>query len=154
LVLRAVQDEWERRERLLSIGQDGFAWPSTRADGGSGGLKTDSWLQEGMLKFMGYVVGEVNGKHRDERQRLLSVIFDGPLPPVLPRIHMAEWSRPGTPARLKKIAESLAAFARNAKRRRDANMATAIQDWEEDLEFLFHHYYRGQFNFGWPRSVF
>jgi hypothetical protein len=152
-MLRAVHNEWERREALLAIGEDGFAWPSTHADIGSGNLETGGWLREGMLKIMGYVVGDANGKGRDERQRLLSVIFDGPLPPVLPWAHMAEWSRPGMPGRLKKLAECIAAFVRNAKRRRDADMRSAIEDWEDDLDFLFHRYYRGRFNFDWPETL-
>jgi hypothetical protein len=153
LVLRAVQDEWERRETQLGPGDDGFPWPSTRADGGSGNLVADKWLSEGLLKFMGYVVGGTSGKDEDERQHILSVIFDGPIPPVFPRVYLAEWSRPGTSFRLRKLAETLAAFTRNAKRRREANLDSAIADWEEDLEFLFHKFYRGRFGFGWPGTA-
>ena len=146
-VLRAVQDEWERRKAQLGA-SDGFPWLSTRADGGLGNLVGDKWLPEGLLKFMGYVVGGTNGKDEDERQRILSVIFDGPLPPVFPRVYLEQWSRPGTSFRLRKLAETLAAFTRNAKRRQEANLDSAIADWEENLEFLFHKFYRGRFGFG------
>ena len=84
------------------------------------------------------------------RQRMLTAIFDGPIPPAFPRDYLEKWSRPGTPARLRQLAETLAAFARNAKRRREANMDSAISDWEADLEFLYHNYYRGRFGFVWP----
>jgi hypothetical protein len=153
IVLRAVQDEWERREAHLRPNEDGFAWPSTRADGGSGTLATENWLREGLLKFMGYSVGDANGKDDSVRQRMLAAIFDGPIPPAFPRDYMAKWSRPGTPARLKQLAETLAAFARNAKRRREANMVSAVRDWETDLEFLYHKFYRGRFGFGWPGTM-
>jgi hypothetical protein len=137
---------------LLGIRADGFPWPSTTADRGSGNLAPDKWLKDGMLSFMGYRVGSTDGKESDERQKILAAIFDGPLPPVLPRRHMAEWSRPGAPARLKKMAETLAAFARNGKRR-DVGMKSAIEEWEEDLKYLFHTFYRGRFRFGWPQST-
>jgi len=26
-----------------------------------------------------------------------------------------------------------------------------VEDWEEDLDFLFHEFYRGRFGFAWPR---
>ena len=153
LVLRAIQIEWERRESQLGMGADGFPWPSTKADGGSGNLAADKWLKDGMLSFMGYHVGSTNGKESDERQGILEAIFDGPLPPVFPRLYMTQWSRPGTPARLQKLAETIAAFARNAKRRVDVGMEGAIEDWEEDLDHLFHKFYRGRFSFGWPRNA-
>lgn len=153
LVLRAVQVDWERREALLGIGADGFPWPSTKADGGSRNLSPDKWLNEGMLSFMGYHVGATNGKESAERQRILAAIFDGPLPPAFSRPYMIEWSRPGTPARLQKMAETIAALARNAKRRADVGMEGAIEDWEDDLDFLFRAFYRGRFRFGWPRSA-
>lgn len=152
IVLRAVQAEWERRDAQLGPDEDGFLWPSTRADGGSGTLVAENWLDQGLLKFMGYSVGEANGKDDSVRQRMLSVIFDGPIPPAFPRDYMAKWARPGTPLRLKQLAETLAALARNAKRRREANMESAVRDWETDLEFLYHKYYRGRFGFGWPRT--
>jgi hypothetical protein len=134
VVLCAVQDEWERREARLGLNEDGFPWPSTRADGGSGNLVAENWMREGLLKFMGYSVGETNGREDSVRERMLTAIFDGPIPPAFPRDYMEKWSRPGTPARLRQLAETLAAFARNAKRRREANMDSAISDWEADLE--------------------
>ena len=94
--------------------------------------------------------GTTNGKDFGERQAILDAIFDGPLPPVFPKVYMSEWSRPGAPARLQKLAETIAALTRNAKRK-DSSMMAAIADWEADLEYLFETYYRGRFRFGWPR---
>jgi hypothetical protein len=62
---------------------------------------------------------------------------------------VAEWSRAGTSFRLRKLAETLGEYARNAKRRQEVNLDSAIADWEEDLEFLFHKFHRGRFGFGW-----
>lgn len=52
--------------------------------------------------------------------------------------------------RLKKMAESIAAFARNAKRKRTSVLDDAVVDWEADLRFLFETYYVGKFRFEWP----
>ena len=51
------------------------------------------------------------------------------------------------------MAESIAAFARNAKRRRQINLNDAIGEWEADLEFLYEEYYVGHFHFAWPAST-
>jgi len=109
------------------------------------------WLPEGLLKFVGYTVGDTAGEDDSTRKQMLAAVFDGPIPPVFPREYMLKWARPGTPARLRQLAETLAAFARNAKRR-EADMSRAVEDWEADLNFLFHKYYRGRFGFDWPRT--
>lgn len=57
-----------------------------------------------------------------------------------------------TAARLRKVANLIAAFANNAYRRNPASNAVAIADWEENLDFLKQHYYDGyQIKFEpWP----
>jgi hypothetical protein len=120
----------------------------TRANG-DGSLATDGWLREGLLKYVGYSVGKKSETARF-RRRMLAEIFCGPIPPVFPKDYQKEWGDPGSVARLRKLAESIAAFARNAKRKKSANMQAAVQDWEADLEFLYDEYYCGKFNFGWP----
>jgi hypothetical protein len=49
--------------------------------------------------------------------------------------------------------DSIAAFTRNAKRKRGSGMWAAIKDWEQDLEFLYTEYYVGHFRFAWPESA-
>ena len=58
----------------------------------------------------------------------------------------------GSAQRLRKLAETIAALTRNAKRRRDSIMATAIEHWEQDLEFLYYEFYVEKFYFGWPTT--
>ena len=53
----------------------------------------------------------------------------------------------------KKIAETIAAFVRNSRRRRDTRMEAAVSDWEDDLQYLYNVYYVGTFQFGWPRTT-
>jgi hypothetical protein len=50
------------------------------------------------------------------------------------------------------MAESIASFARSAKRRDADTLAHAIGDWENDLQHLYHTYYVGRFGFAWPRA--
>jgi hypothetical protein len=93
-VVNAIGAEWERRRNAAVDPADMFAWPSTEANHGSGNLDTSDWVEEGVLKFMGYKVGNVDGKLPRIRERILSEIFSGPLPPVFPSAYLDEWGDP------------------------------------------------------------
>lgn len=123
-------------------------WPSTlvRQDDESPHLEGE-WPQIGVLRAMGYVVGR-NGLAETSRREVLSRTYLGPLPQVNSPYYMADWGDPGTPTRLHRIANSIAAFSRNAQRRRAANMREAINDWNSDLDWLRREYFRGGFR--WP----
>jgi hypothetical protein len=140
----------ERLHRRLIELTHWFRWPSTFAIPGVNHIPNPDWHEEGMLKFLGYQVGETAGLAEGVRQAVLASIFGGDLPPIISADYMQEWGSPGSAARLEKMANSLAAFIRNARRNRGANMTTAIRHWEADLEFLFESYYRDMFRFGWP----
>jgi len=51
------------------------------------------------------------------------------------------------------MAESIAAFCRNAKLRDSSSLAAAISDWEVDLVWLKQTYYDRKFHrvFNWPQ---
>jgi hypothetical protein len=150
--LNAISDEWLRRSKETIDPDERFPWPSTEADLGSGGLSTDDWLTVGMLGLTGYRVGRTNGIATPVRQVLLSEVFISHLPPAFPATYMTEWGAPKTARRLQKMAESIAAYTRNAKRKRAADMGDAIRDWESDLKFLYDMYYVEHFHFAWPLS--
>ena len=59
--------------------------------------------------------------------------------------------RPRSSVRLKKMAESIATFCRNGKRRA-RSMELAVVEWEQDLEWLRVTYYVGRFRFEWPST--
>ena len=59
---------------------------------------------------------------------------------------------PGTAERLEKLADTLASFARNAKRRATRSYAKAIDDWEGDLALLHEEYYGNMFHFWWAST--
>lgn len=150
-VLEAIDLEWRRRRADPNL--DGiFAWPSTEARPGNGGLDTEDWIKEGLLQYVGYRVGSTNGEQRRVRERILAELFGGHLPPAFPTTYLDDWGTPGSAARLQKIAETIAALTRNARRRRDSRMAAAIRDWESDLEYLYCEFYMGKFYFAWPNS--
>lgn len=152
LVIKVIEAEWERRRRHPNP-DEMFSWPSTKADIGSGNLDTEGWQQEGVLKFMGYKVGNTDGELPNIRERILSHVFTGPLPPIFPKRYLDEWGNPSTARRLQKMAEAIASFTRSAKRRHDARMQAAIKDGEKDLEYLYYEYYVSKFHFAWPESA-
>ncbi len=148
-VVRAISADWARRTAAPISPDELFNWPETQANPGYGGLDTAAWIREGVLQFMGYRVGH-DGETPIMRQAILAQVFTDHIPPVFSRIYLEEWGDPATVQRLKKLADTIAALTRNAKRRRTQGMIEAIRDWEADLEFLYYEYYVGKFTFSWP----
>jgi hypothetical protein len=130
-----------------------FRWPSTAVIGDSASALRIAHFDydQGLLKFMGYAVGQ-KGAYRNRRQQVLDYVFNEKVPKVQSNEYMAEWGEPKSMNRLKKLADSLATFARNARRRRSSDMDHAIAEWEEDLKYLKDTYYTGRFRFDWPEG--
>jgi hypothetical protein len=140
--------EIERRRKRKEQGF--FEWPSTDAPASSNDLSGDQFLcDDGLLRFVGYHVGR-NGTPAETRLQILDCVFHNDLPSVESEEYMNQWGNPKTSLRLQKLAESIAAFARNAKRNKRYNFSEAIHDWESDLEYLYAEYYVGRFRFAWP----
>lgn len=148
IVADAVEDTWAIRAGN-ELPEGWFKWPTTHAPGGDGSLNGSQWLQIGPLKLLGYVVGN-EGKPEPLRQAILKRVFEGALPPLFPPTYLRAWGAPKSPARLERIADSIASFARSAKRRDPQALAEAIADWEADLRHLHATYYVGRFGFSWP----
>lgn len=100
---------------------------------------------------MGYRVG-ANGLDEENRRAVLDYVFNKEVPRVQSEEHMIEWDVPLSSARLKKMANCIATFCRNARRRESADMEDAIKNWEADLEYLRINYHVGKFDFIWPTS--
>lgn len=145
--LERVRQQRERRRRE----QEGyFEWPSTDAPATLHGYLGDVFFyKDGLLSYVGYRVGH-EGECLVTRQRTLDCVFHNRLPRVDSPEYMEEWAAPETPERLHKLAETIAALTRNAKRRRDVSLDVAIADWEADLKYLYEAYYIGRFGFDWP----
>ena len=139
-------------ERLTQLESTQFVWPTTTANIGSQNLPSDAFkYEEGLLRHYGYKVG-IHGLNQSERLEILDSIFLRPLMPMNNYEYQNEWGEPKTARRLQKLAESIAAFTRNAKRRNDKNFGKAIQDWETDLAYLKTTYYDNRFSFRWPHT--
>lgn len=124
-----------------------FEWPSTNAPASINSFATDVFsYTDGLLGNVGYHVG-LYGIPEDERRQILDSVFHNNLPRDLSPEYMDEWGSPKTAARLHKLAETLAALTRNAKRRRTSDLTEAISDWESDLDYLYHKYYVDKFRF-------
>jgi len=149
----ALLAEWERRHHLAVTDPDYFDWPSTEAGRGDGSMPFENWHNEGMLAFLGYRVGTTQGVDDQIRRQILDAAFAHVLPPVNDREYLREWAGQASAARLRRLANEIARFARNAKRKRSANMESAIADWEDDLLYLYRRYYVGKFGFGWPTTT-
>lgn len=149
--LELLSDEWGRRSGQTVDGA--FRWPTTDAPGGGGVLSLGELESTGMLARLGYHVGKANGQPEQLRRGILDRVFSSNLPPVSEERYMLEWGPRASAARLQKMAVTIAAFARNAKRRKDADFTQAIADWEADLKYLHARYYVGRFNsFVWPST--
>ena len=103
-------------------------------------------------EFLGYHVGETNPAPPNVRWRILEYAFECHLPLLDGPTYYLEWGTPLTAQRLKKMANTLAALTRNAKRRDTMSYAKAIDDWESDLVVLRDKYYLDFFHFGWPAT--
>ncbi|TGU95034.1 hypothetical protein EN794_025700 [Mesorhizobium sp. M00.F.Ca.ET.151.01.1.1] len=149
-MLDAIGHEWSRRAALPV--QDWFIWPSTEAFRGSGKLTLSGTISEGMLSYLDYHVGRTRGEAAAVRRVVLDSVFKSTLPPVFPKPYMDAWGDNSSSRRLRKMAETIAAFTRNAKRRDADTLDDAIRDWEDDLTYLHGKYYVGRFGFGWPST--
>ena len=104
------------------ICDENFVWPTTDAPMGDKGLFNVDWPEEGLLKHMGYRVGK-RGKPLNQRRNLLCDIFEGSIPKFESSGYMDKWGSRNTSTRLRKMANSIASFVRNAKRCSQDRMA-------------------------------
>jgi hypothetical protein len=148
-VIGAVETAWDALDRTKD---EEFAWPSTEVRASAGTATVPELRSEGMLSYLEYRVGKSAGLPAVVRHSILARVFEGKLPRVFDAEYMRGWGSPGSAQRLRKMAESLAAFARNAKRSDEDRLDEAIRQWEQDLEFLHDRYYVGRFGFGWPTT--
>jgi hypothetical protein len=96
------------------------------------------------------IIGD--GLSESERWEILDTVFLRPLLQMDNAAYLSEWGEPKSVKRLQKLAESIAAFTRNAKRRSRGGCSKAIQDWETDLAYLKRTYYNNRHSFQYPRT--
>jgi hypothetical protein len=149
--LAALEAEWDRRKVTAEGDEVYFRWPSTLVSEVMGNSAVNGgWPTSGMLDAFDYHVGKTRGIPSGARRHILRFLFEERLPLVYDTAYTAEWGRPATAGRLQKLAETIAALVRNAKRNTGRDYTQAISEWEDDLSFLWSTYYVGHFRFGWP----
>lgn len=153
IILDEIERQWHARSKKPITSEEFFKWPSTEATPGATKIILDHLLQGGLLSYLGYRVGNTQGVSSYVRHQILCQIFERHLPPVFPTHYLVEWSSARSSGRLRKMAETLAAFVRNAKRRDEDTLFDAIRPWEADLRFLYERYYVGHFHFAWPQTT-
>lgn len=103
-----------------------------------------------MLSYLGYRVGQSAELTDDQRQALLRRIFKMSFPPLESPAYQREWGSPSSPDRLRKMAHSIASFARLAKQQKQSQKQEAVAEWESDLKMLRDEFYVAKFGFAWP----
>jgi hypothetical protein len=135
-----------RKQSTVSVDADdgrGVEWPAQALQSRSVALKADCyWYEHGVLSFMGYHVGESSALSAEQRRLILDYVIAEQIPKVNDPAYMAQWGDPGSGVRLRKMADSLATFARSAKLNKHADKSVAVFEWESDLAYLKRTYYR------------
>ncbi len=151
--IEKIQEDLKRLKEAFDKSQS-FVWPTTTVKPSLHKLPTDNFkYEEGLLRKYGYKVG-IHGNSQSERLKVLDFIFLHQIDGIQDSEYLIKWGQPNTAKRLQKLAESIAAFTRNAKRDKSKDYRKAIQDWEADLAYLKKTYYDNRFSreFGWPRT--
>lgn len=152
-ILDEIERQWNERSKKPTVADEFFEWPSTEASPGSNKIELGHLPQEGIFSYLGYRVGNTQGISSDLRRLILRQMFERHLPPVFEPTYLMEWGSPRSSQRLRKMAETLAAFTRNARRRDEDTLIDAIRSWETDLRHLYDRYYIGHFHFAWPPTT-
>lgn len=127
----------------LALELDSEAWPSVEAepDNSNHSLTIDA-PEKGLLSYFGYQVGQKAPPPKQRREALAKAFREAIPLDSFPHHYALSCGLPGSPERLHKIATTIAALIRNGKRRGQP-LATAVEHWEADLEWLKDTYYLG-----------
>ena len=132
-----------------------FDWPSTDVEPtwhGVSELDTSEWPRIGVLKSLGYHVSEKNSLLTEDRCKIIDYVFsNSKLPFVKSYAHMLGWGPASSSLRLKKLANSLAAFGRNMNLQGNKS---PLSKYNEDLDYLKEKYYKSMFpnDWAWPTT--
>jgi len=97
---------------------------------------------DGVLSAFGYHVGEEGIKDDEARHRILALILETPIPPILDRSYVLEWGAPSSPQRISKTLAALHGFIANKRTQspnRQVAYTRALEHWDKDLKYLEQH---------------
>ena len=142
----------------LTARKDYFVWPETDIKG-LAKLNGKFSSDEGLLSYSGYHVGKKGAMRSIRREILGGIIKRESFSNDIASEIVEKWGEAESSTRLRKMAETIAMLARNFKGREDySSYAEAINQWEEDLDWLKTTYYQGKFDgastrrFDWPET--
>lgn len=116
IVRDIVEYEWKSREIDLHERSNGFV-PET-----------------GLLAALGYRVGSTRGLKAELRQAILTRVYNAELPLVFSRSYMAQWGKPKSSQRSRKLTNTLIGLIES--KNGQSSFEKAVRDWSEDLEYL------------------
>jgi len=118
-IIAAVEHEWKKRLERARAGTHLAARPN-----------------EGMLATLGYRVGSVNGEKTPNRRRILKHLLERQLPMVGSPAYTDEWGAPKSSKRYDKLNRFLESQLNNPGNINRPNMAKAMIEWREDLDWV------------------
>ena len=104
-----------------------------------GDVEADGDIDGGGLTDGARVGGDDGIKDDFARQRILRLVLETPIPPILDRNYVAEWGAPSSPERLLKTLAALHGFIGNKRSQspnRQISYTRALEHWEKDLKYL------------------
>lgn len=147
---RAIKLSQHLVERLCALSEDCFLWPTTEImESYNEHTDSDRYVNTAsILSALGYRAG--NKGHEDiMRRQILSDIYNREIPNIISEEYMRECGKPKSGLRLKKIANTIAARTKDAKRSKK-DYSLAIKHWESDLRYIKREFYNNRYNFKWP----
>lgn len=137
-----------------------FEWPEIISEVDYGvPIYLNEWgerREKSPLKCMGYTVGKTRGQSLSDRRSLLNKAYKGDIHlDVKDDKYMNEWGRPFHSKRLWRIAHHIAWLIRDGKsgkEERIITMAHAVEDWQEDLDWMKEKFYTNRMRFQWPHG--
>ena len=116
-VIEAIEDEWKKRLQSFDAGD----YKADRPD-------------EGLLKGVGYRVGNDGESPKTRRQLLDFIMTARAFPPVGSPAYIAEWDKPNSKERYEKLCRVIRFLARDNRHHR--HKEKAVREWEDDLLYL------------------
>ena len=124
-----------------------WRWPIVEVPPSRGkgvGFADGVWEEISPLKMFGYTVGKTYGWPPNKRKNFLSDFMTYVLPVQVTQTYGDKYGDPNSPKRLQAVANLLASLTVAAKRKGSASMRYAIEDWENDLNYLKRDFYEGK----------
>lgn len=127
-------------------------WPTTDAPLGLEQFFPKGWQETGLLSSSGYIVGKSGATEAGRRLILSNLVENDIKLASFKKSYVNSWGKSNSLERLLKIARTIAALCRNAKGSPN-DFKKAIEEWENDLDFLKEKYFYTFLNLNnekWP----